>query len=471
MRKFFIYLAVGLLAWQATGLQAKERLSPIKEDTKQVREWNRFSESVYLLHKWLISQHEIRTEESSGGYSRGGYLGGPDFYREVKYINAENGRVLSKIQWEKENPDTIHTIEVYFYDDNGEVSLDYLVAYLPAFRNAPVQTLINLHAYNDDLHAFRQFDASGERIYEQCSGEHFSGTVDISLEDYNLLAPSDETAQLLASEAYTACFGSLPPTVGKYLDPLNNIPSSAKAAQAVDDNTFEFVAKKVLALSKQIKQHPNKASLYLQRGKLNVRMLEFDDAVADTTKALELDKSQVDAWFWRGMALGRQRKLDAAIDDLSTYLAHRPNDSRAYTKRGVRYIWKGDLVNAEKDLRRAIQLDATNAEAHDDLGVIVAQRGELKKAAQHFSTTVSVDPSYAKGHQNLAMTYFLQGDYHPALKSVNRSLALQADNRTSLLLKGEILAALGRDDEAAQVKAQAAFLPEAGWSERFHVGP
>ncbi|MDT8404918.1 tetratricopeptide repeat protein [Sulfuriflexus sp.] len=471
MQKILIYLAVSLLAWQTTGLQAKQRLSTLKEDTRQVREWNRFAESIYLLHKWLISQHPIRTEESSGGYRRGGYLGGPDFYREVKYINAENGRLLSKIQWEKENPDTIHTIEVYFYDDDGEARLDYLAAYLPAFRNAPVQTLINLHAHNDDLHAFRQFDASGDRIYEQCSGEHFSGTVDISLEDYSLLAPSDETARLLASEAYIACFGSLPLTVGKYLDPLNNIPGSANNTQAIDDKTSRYAADQILMLNKQIKQHPNKADLYLQRGKLNVRIRELDDAVADTSKALELDKTQVEAWLWRGVAFGRQRKLDAAIDDLGIYLEHRPNDSHAYTKRGVRYIWKGDLVSAEKDLRRAIHLDATNAEAHDDLGVIVAQRGELKEAGQHFSTTVSIDPSYAKGYQNLAMTYFLQGEFVPALQAVNRSLALHAENRSSLLLKAEVLVALGRNDEAAQLKTRAAFLPEAGWSERFHVGP
>lgn len=470
MQKTLIYLMLSMFVGLSMPTEAKERLSSVKEDSKQIKAWNKYSESVYMLHKWLISQHEIRTEESSGGY-RKGYLGGPDFYLEVKYINAKNGQVLSQIQWEKENPDTIHNIEIYFYDNDGKVRLDYLAAYLPAFRNAPVQTLINLHAYNDDLHAFRQFDASGELIYEQCSGEHISGEVDISLEDYNLLAPSDENAKMIASEAYIACFGTLPSTVGKYLDPLNNIPASAKAAQAVDDNTFEFVANKVLNLTRQIEIFPNKANLYLERGKLNVRMLEFDDAVADTSMALEMDESLVEAYFWRGMALGRQKKLDAAIDDLTKYLGHRPNDSRAYTKRGVRYIWKGDLASAEKDLRQAIELDANNAEAHDDLGVIVAQRGELKKAAQHFSTTVSVDPSYAKGHQNLAMTRFMQGEFTPALSAVNRSLALQAENRSALLLKGEILAALGREEEAGQIKAQAVFLSEAGWSERFHVGP
>lgn len=471
MKKIIIYLLFIVSVVQINTGLAKERLSSMKEDTQQIKTWNRFSESIYLLHKWLISQYPIRTEESSGGYRKGGYLGGPDFYHEVKYINADNGRVLSQIQWVKDKPDTIHTIEIYLYDTNGEVRLDYLAAYLPGFRNAPIQTLINFHAYNDGLHAFRQFDASGELIYEQCMGDHFSGRVNISLEDYDLLSPSGDNAKLMASEVYTACFGSLPSSAGKYLDPLINIPASAKAAKTVDDNTFEFVANKVLAVDKQIEQQPQNAGLYLERARLHVRMLAFDDAIADAGKSLELDKTLYEAYFWRGMALGRQRKLDAAIDDLSVYLEHRPDDSRAYTKRGVRYIWQGDLARAEKDLRRAIELDAGNAEAHDDLGVIVAQRGELATAIEHFSTTVSVDPSYAKGHQNLAMTYFLRGEFSPALESVNRSLALQTANRSALLLKGEILAGLGRNEEAAEIKRQAESLPEDGWSERFHAGP
>ena len=56
-------------------------------------------------------------------------------------------------------------------------------AYLPVFRNAPFQTLINLHHYEGKLDVFRQFDASGTRIYEQCKGRFLGGEVDISLEE------------------------------------------------------------------------------------------------------------------------------------------------------------------------------------------------------------------------------------------------------------------------------------------------
>ena len=468
MRKIAVLLVLLTAQILPGAITAKERLSSIKDDDKHITSWNTFADSIYKLHSWLVRQHRVRTEESSGGYNSG-YLGSPDFYREVRYYDANNNRLLSRIQWEKDNPDTIHNIEIFIYDKYGNVERDYLAAYLPTFRNAPVQTLINFHSWNDDLHAFRQFDASGELIYEQCTGDHF-GEVDISLEDYQLLQPSNEIAELIASDAYIACFNTLPSRAGKYLDPLSNIPLSARSIKDdIDDNTFEYVARKVMLISKRIKEQPNIAKLYVERGKLNFRLQEFDAVVADQTLALKMDDSIDEAYYWRGMALGRQRQFEAAIRDLGVYLRRNPESSLGYTKRGVRYIWKGDLVSAERDLRKAIELNPNNAEAHDDLGVIVAQRGELDKARDHFLTTVNVDPSYAKGHQNLALTYFLSGEHKLALQSVNRSLALSADNRSALMLKSEILTGLDRDEEAAEIRKQAEFIPAGNWSEQFNV--
>ncbi len=39
---------------------------------------------------------------------------------------------------------------------------------LPGLGSGLIQTLINLHYYNRDLHAYRQLDASDVLIYEQC---------------------------------------------------------------------------------------------------------------------------------------------------------------------------------------------------------------------------------------------------------------------------------------------------------------
>ena len=146
-----------------------------------------------------------------------------------------------------------------------------------------------------------------------------------------------------------------------------------------------------------------------------------------------------------------------------------PTSSRAYTKRGVRYLWVHNDAKAEQDFKHAIKLNADNAEAHDDLGVIIARRGEYKQALQHFNAAVSIDPTYFKAYHNLAMVYFLQGQDSMALSAVEHSLALVPEQRNSLLLKANILHALGREDEAAKLKDEAEFLPEGNWSEHITV--
>jgi len=101
--------------------------------------------------------------------------------------------------------------------------------------------------------------------------------------------------------------------------------------------------------------------------------------------------------------------------------------------------------------------------------VVLARQGDVRQAIENFSATVRIDPSYQKGHHNLAMAYFIAGQDALALVSVNNSLKLAPEARNSLLLKSQILKALGRTKEAQAIKEQAEFLPEGNWSERVPV--
>jgi len=208
---------IGLCSGVGISTAAEQKQQRMEVDISQVSDWNGFSEALFALHKKRMQGREIKTTEHTGGY--GGRLGEADFYKEISYIDADTGRLLSKIQWEREHPDTIHTIEVFIYDNAGRVTRDFLAAYLPWSRNAPVQTLINLHYYNGELHGFRQFDASGERIYEQCSGKSAGEDVFISLEDYELNTSPDRRPHIMSTRMYEACFGDLQKTAGAYTTP------------------------------------------------------------------------------------------------------------------------------------------------------------------------------------------------------------------------------------------------------------
>jgi len=225
--KFLVAMILSCLIPLAA--DAREELTTIKEDSKHVSTWNDFADDLYALHQQLVNRHTIHTTEETGGY--GGFaFKYPDFFREVRYFRKKDDRLLSRIRWETEQPGNIHTIEVFIYDGGNRVIRDYLAAWLPHHRNAPVQTLINLHNYSGKLHAYRQFDASGERIYEQCIGRHDGKPVEIHLEDYQLSSQGQYQPEIMFGEIYSSCFGSLPVQAGEYLDPLNEVKRAERVA-------------------------------------------------------------------------------------------------------------------------------------------------------------------------------------------------------------------------------------------------
>ena len=196
-------------------LSLADETKSISPNVDHVASWNRFAEAVYALHEKTIAGRDIKTISRTGGYSRQ-----PKFYKEVSYYDKKTGRLVSKIEWEREHPDRIHSIEVYVYDDKGRVIRDFSTWFLPNYRNAPRATFINLYAYHDKLRAYRQFDATDNRIYEFCKGTYQGKPVEISLWELDIIDLEGEPGTIMTTPEYKACFKGLPvKSAGKYLTP------------------------------------------------------------------------------------------------------------------------------------------------------------------------------------------------------------------------------------------------------------
>lgn len=249
---------------------------------------------------------------------------------------------------------------------------------------------------------------------------------------------------------------------------LPGLPAWADPAGLEASVTQESVQEQIDVLDRLIESRPD-ALHYVKRGEAHYQAHNFDKAIADFSKAIQLNDRLDDAYYGRGMALARHGEVERGIADLGVYIRRHPDSSLAHTKRGVRYLWNGDEANAEQDFLKAIALDPRNAEAHDDLGVIRARRAEYDRAMEHFNIAIRVDPSYHKAYHNLALVYYLVDRESQALKAVDAALKLAPEDRNTLLLKSKILSALGRHDEAKRVKEDADFLPAGNWSERMPV--
>lgn len=298
--------AVGSLAVAETGTL---RVQTLKSDKSKVKQWNMFINDLYAVHKQIITQHKIKTTETYGGYA-----GLPKFYKEISYYDAATNQLLSRVQYEAKVPKNIHQVELFIYDEKNKLIRDYLAAYLPKYRNAPIITLINLHHYQGDLHGFRQFDASGVRIYEQCRRGTGEGEIVMSLEQDQIEDAEHGRSDLYKNPLYSECFGSLPREVGRFLEPRNELDSSPAGT---DSATPEVLRQQLDKLTLQIKGTPTDPALWVKRGETHFTLLEFEDAIADFSQALSLDEKTDAAYFGRGLARGRAGYLEDGIADLS----------------------------------------------------------------------------------------------------------------------------------------------------------
>jgi hypothetical protein len=186
----------------------------LKEDNVHVRTWNEFADDLLTIHKAHIDAHP--TEKKS---RLGGYMGMPEFYLEETHYHAATGQVLSRVQWERENPQLMHSIEVFVYGDDGQLKRDYTAAYLPNYRNAPTQTLITFYNHDGELQGLRSFDASGYRVFERCEGRYQGEDVFFMLDEGEIHEAKREKSSIMYTDLYKTCFAGLPETAEGHLSP------------------------------------------------------------------------------------------------------------------------------------------------------------------------------------------------------------------------------------------------------------
>ena len=209
MKKLWIIFTLSMTLLYGTHVEASDKVD------QHATTWNACVNNIYALHQQLIVDKDVRVEKRRGGYATVKDW----YYLEEKYFDKKTGKLISQLQWDGLVENKLHTIEVYVRDDDGRVIRDYVAAYLPDDHNAPTQTLITLHRYNGNLHAFRSFDASGYRVVERCEGNYKGTPVNFILDEDEIAELQYEKDSVMQSAEYAACFGDLQTEAGIYLIP------------------------------------------------------------------------------------------------------------------------------------------------------------------------------------------------------------------------------------------------------------
>ncbi len=141
---------------------------------------------------------------------------------------------------------------------------------------------------------------------------------------------------------------------------------------------------------------------YNDRGNAYGRKGEYELALADFNRVIELNSEDSDAYYNRGLTNKNQKNYDAAIRDYSRAIKLNPRYVDAYNNRGNVYGHKGDYKAAIIDFNQTILLSPDNASAYFNRGLAYYSQGLYDHAIEDLQKAIELNPKYSRAYENLA---------------------------------------------------------------------
>lgn len=198
------------------------------------------------------------------------------------------------------------------------------------------------------------------------------------------------------------------------------------------------------------------ADAFYRRGLAYLELEEFDSAKSDFDTAIVLNPSFSDVYYWRGLNSFYQANYTAAIADMSEYLKAEPQDALAYYWRGLSYNRSREFALAVADFNNSIRYCTSGCqfdyfvrgEAHFALRDYEAARADFEEATR-------LDETYGSAWANLGRTLLQLDDYAGAITAIETGLRYRNNDGNMYYNLGDAYANLGDGKRALDAWNQA----------------
>ena len=190
--------------------------------------------------------------------------------------------------------------------------------------------------------------------------------------------------------------------------------------------------KAVADYSKAIELNPNFAQARYNRGILYNQKGNFAEAIADYTQAITNKPDYKDVYTSRGLSYAATEQWDLAIADYSKAISLYPRDSAAYSNRGIAYKKTGQLDKALADYTKAIELSPKFSRAYNNRGNTYSALGEWDKAIVDYNQALILDPNYANAYFNRAVAYSKLEQWEKSLADYNQVIKIDPKNSAAV---------------------------------------
>jgi len=189
----------------------------------------------------------------------------------------------------------------------------------------------------------------------------------------------------------------------------------------------------------------------IERGRAREKLGEFEKAVADFDRAVELNPSNGN-YFTRAAFNYSQENYRTAVDDFTRVIELDPNDSRAFNNRGVAYNLLADFPAAIADYSQAIELSPTSALLRANRANVYKRLHRSREAMDDINAALELEPN-EHVYSVLCQIHLDSAQYQEALEAADRGLERVPEGSWLRRIRTEVLMRLKRYDDMLAEKS------------------
>jgi tetratricopeptide (TPR) repeat protein len=192
--------------------------------------------------------------------------------------------------------------------------------------------------------------------------------------------------------------------------------------------------------SDQIRARPADSFLHAMRAFLWREAEQFEKALRDDDKAIELDPKNPANYCSRGRDWHSLKEYDRAIIDFDQAIRLDPKCALAHVGRGMSRAGKREYSKAIEDLSEAIWLDPLSKCAYQNRGLAWQAKHEYAKAVIDYNMVIRLDPENARAYSKRAGAWAAQQRYDKAKNDYDEAIQLGPRFHEALVERAWLLA-------------------------------
>jgi tetratricopeptide (TPR) repeat protein len=178
-------------------------------------------------------------------------------------------------------------------------------------------------------------------------------------------------------------------------------------------------------------------SSHLQQAKEYQKNKQFELAINEFTKAIQVENNNLEAYYWRGFCFYQISEMRKAVEDFNISINLKPDYGKAYYWRALAYLKMGEKDQALSNLNQAIILNPNDVICYYRRAEIFNFNEDLDNAQQDLEKVIQLNPNYIAALFLFGKIKYQLGDNQGVLEKLNKLIELKNDYPEAYILRAK----------------------------------